>query len=64
MIANRIMQLHAASEKGFADAVTQGVELVSAQVRHIRSASIKKQRVRVVNGRIREYHVDLEVGYE
>ncbi len=57
----RITEISATSTKGFEDAIRQGVSRASQTLRNVRSAWVKEQQVRVDNGRIVEFQVNLLV---
>lgn len=59
----RVTEISATSEKSFEDAVQQGVMRASQTLRHIRSAWVKEQQVRVEAGHIKEYQVNLMVTF-
>ena len=55
--------MSATSEKGFEDAVNQGLKRASKTIRNIRSAWVKEQRVWCNNGKVTEYQVNLMVTF-
>lgn len=59
----RITEISATSTKGFEDAISQGVQRASATLRNVRAAWVKEQQVRVENGGITEYQVNLMVTF-
>ena len=59
----RITEISATSTKGFEDAIRQGVSRASATLRNVRSAWVKEQQVRVENGNITEFQVNLMVTF-
>ena len=59
----RITEISATSTKGFEDAIKQGVTRASKTLRNVRSAWVKEQQVRVENGGIIEYQVNLMVTF-
>ena len=59
----RITEISSTSTKGFEDAIQQGVRRASQTLRNVRSAWVKEQQVRVENGRITEFQVNLMVTF-
>jgi len=59
----RITEISATSTTGFEDAIKQGVSRASQTLRNVRSAWVKEQQVRVDNGGIVEYQVNLMVTF-
>jgi flavin-binding protein dodecin len=59
----RITEISATSTKGFEDAIRQGVARASQTLRNVRSAWVKEQQVRVENGDITEFQVNLMVTF-
>ena len=59
----RITEISATSTKGFEDAIRQGVSRASTTLRNVRSAWVKEQQVRVENGNITEFQVNLMVTF-
>jgi len=63
MSVAKVIEISSSSEKGFEDAIRQGIERAAETVEDIRGAWIKEQQVRVENGRIVEYRVDMKVTF-
>ena len=59
----RITEISSTSTKGFEDAIQQGVRRASQTLRNVRSAWVKEQQVRVENGNITEFQVNLMVTF-
>lgn len=59
----KVTEISATSSKSFEDAIQQGIARAGKTVRNIRSAWIKEQQVRVADGRITEYQVNLAVTF-
>ena len=59
----RITEISATSTTGFEDAIRQGLSRASKTLRNVRSAWVKEQQVRVENGGIIEYQVNLMVTF-
>lgn len=63
MSVAKIIELTAESPDSFEDAVQQGIAKASETVEDIRGAWISEQKVRVENGRISAYRVDMRVTF-
>ena len=59
----RVTEISATSEKSFEDAVAIGIARADETLRKIRSAWVKEQEVRVVDGAISEYQVNMLVTF-
>ena len=63
MSVAKVSEISATSSKSFEDAIQSGLERAGKTLRNIRSAWIKEQQVRVENGRISEYQVNMMVTF-
>jgi flavin-binding protein dodecin len=63
MSVARVTEISATSSESFEDAVKKGVKRASETLRHVRSAWIKEQQVRVEDGRITEYQVNMMITF-
>ena len=63
MAIAKVIELSATSEKGFEDAMIQGLARASTTIENIRSAWVKEQRVDVENGRIKRFQVNMQVTF-
>jgi flavin-binding protein dodecin len=63
MAIAKVSEISATSSKSFEDAVTQGIARANKTLRNIRSAWIKEQQVRVTDGAITEYQVNMMVTF-
>ena len=63
MSVAKVVEITASSDKGFDDAVSIGVERAAKTLENIKSAWIKDQKVKVVNGKISEYRVTLKISF-
>jgi hypothetical protein len=63
MSVARVTEITAASERGFQDAIEQGVARASKTLENVKGAWIKNQKVVITDGRIREYRVTLKVTF-
>ncbi len=59
----RVTEISATSKKSFDDAVEQGVERAGKTLRNVVSAWVKEQSVKVDNGKISHYQVNLMVTF-
>jgi flavin-binding protein dodecin len=63
MSVARVVEISSTSGKSFEDAIAQGVARATKTLREIRSAWVKEQEVKVQNGKIVEYKVNLKVTF-
>ncbi len=63
MSVARVIEISATSTEGFEDAVKEGIARASATLRNVQSAWIKEQQVRVEDGEIVAYQVNLKVTF-
>jgi flavin-binding protein dodecin len=63
MSVAKVTEISATSTKSFEDALQQGLARAAKTLRNIRSAWIKEQHVRVDNGRVSEYQVNMMVTF-
>jgi len=59
----RVTEISATSTKSFDDAVEHGVKRASKTLRNVTSAWVKEQQVRVADGKITEFQVNLMVTF-
>lgn len=59
----KVSEISATSSKSFEDAVHVGIARANKTLRNVRSAWIKEQKVRVKDGTITEYQVNLMVTF-
>jgi dodecin len=59
----KVSEISATSAKSFEDAVIQGLARANKTLRNVRSAWIKEQQVRVHEGAITEYQVNMMVTF-
>ena len=59
----KITEISSTSTTSFEDALQKGLARASKTLRQIRSAWIKEQQVRVENGKITEYQVNMMVTF-
>jgi flavin-binding protein dodecin len=63
MAVARVTEISATSPKSFEDAIKQGLERANQTLRNVKSAWIKEQHVRLDNGAISEYQVNMLVTF-
>jgi dodecin len=59
----KVSEISATSTKGFQDGIEQGIARANKTLRNVRSAWIKDQQVRVKDGSITEYQVNMMVTF-
>ena len=63
MAIGKVSEISATSSKSFDDAIEKGLERATKTLRNVKSAWIKEQTVRVENGKISEYQVNMAVTF-
>jgi dodecin len=63
MSVAKVIEIIASSKKSFEDAVVQGVEKAADSLHDITGAWVKEQSVKVINGKVAEYRVNLKVTF-
>ncbi|HWV84970.1 MAG TPA: dodecin family protein [Capillimicrobium sp.] len=63
MSVAKVIEISATSETGFEDAIRNGLAKAAESVRGIRGAWVKEQMVRVEDGKVTEFRVDLKVTF-
>ena len=59
----RVTEISATSPQSFEGAIRQGLERATKTLRGVTSAWIKDQRVKLADGQVAEYQVNLEVTF-
>ena len=59
----RITEISSTSAKSFEDAIQSGVARATQTLRNVRSAWVKEQSIRIENGKIAEYQVNLMITF-
>ena len=59
----KVSEISATSPKSFEDALNQGLDRANKTLRNVKSAWVKEQHVRVTNGKITEYQVNMLVTF-
>jgi flavin-binding protein dodecin len=63
MSVAKVSEISATSGKSFEDALRQGIARANKTLRNVRSAWVKEQQVRVNDGLITEYQVNMMVTF-
>lgn len=63
MSVAKVTEISATSSKSFEDAIQQGLARAGKTLRNVRSAWIKEQHVRLSNGKVAEYQVNMMVTF-
>lgn len=63
MSVARVTEISSSSTKSFDDAVEEGVARASQTLRNVVSAWVKEQRVKIEDGKISHYQVNLMVTF-
>jgi len=63
MAVARVTTLTASSEKGFQDAVDEGLRRAASTLRGITGLEVVEQKAKVENGRVTEYRVRMNLTF-
>ena len=63
MSVARVTEISATSPQSFEDAVQQGIARATKTLRGVTAAWIKEQRVKIENGNISEYQVNMLITF-
>ena len=63
MSVAKVSEISSTSTKSFEDAIHQGLTRASQTIRNIRSSWIKEQHVRVTDGKVTEYQVNMMITF-
>jgi flavin-binding protein dodecin len=63
MSVAKVTEISSTSTKSFEDAIHQGLTRASQTIRNIRGSWIKEQHVRVHDGKVTEYQVNMMVTF-
>lgn len=63
MSIGRITEISSTSTKSFEDAIQSAVARATATLRNVRSAWVKEQQIKIDNGSIVEYQVNLMITF-
>ena len=59
----KVSEISSTSTKSFEDALNQGIDRANKTLRNLKSAWVKEQQVRLSNGKIVEYQVNMLVTF-
>ena len=59
----KVSEITATSDTSFEDAIKRGISRASKTIRNIKSAWIKEQTVRIKDGKISEYQVNMLITF-
>jgi len=59
----RITEISSTSSKSFEEAIQSGVARATKTIRNVRSAWVKEQQIKINNGHIVEYQVNLMITF-
>ena len=63
MSVAKVIELSSGSPTSFEDAIVQGIARATQTVEDIRGAWVKEMQVKIENGKITEYRVDMKVTF-
>lgn len=63
MATARVTEITSSSAVSFEDAIKQGIERANKTLRNIKSAWVQEQTVKVENGGISEYRVNMKITF-
>ena len=63
MAIAKVSEISATSSKSFEDAIVHGIARAHKTLRNVRSAWVKEQKIRVKEGAITEYQVNMMVTF-
>lgn len=59
----RVTEISATSNKSFEDAVNVGIDRANQTLRNVEGAWVKEQEVRIKDGKITDYKVNLQITF-
>jgi flavin-binding protein dodecin len=63
MAVARVTEISSTSTQSFEDAVRQGLNRATQTLRNVTAAWIKEQRIRLEDGKIAEYQVNMQITF-
>ena len=63
MAVAKVTEISSTSTQSFEDALTQGIARASQTIRNLRGAWVKEQQVKITDGKISEYQVNLLMSF-
>ena len=61
MAVARVSRVISSSSKGFQDAVDTGIKRATKTLRGVTGAEITSQKVKIENGKITEYRIEMDI---
>ncbi|MBX7172889.1 MAG: dodecin family protein [Pyrinomonadaceae bacterium] len=59
----KVVEIISSSKEGFDDAVKIGVERACKTLENVKSAWVKDQKVKIVDGKVSEFRVTLKISF-
>lgn len=59
----RVTEINSSSTKSFDDAIEQGIKRANKTLRNIKGAWVRDQKLKIKDGKITEYRVNLKVSF-
>jgi flavin-binding protein dodecin len=59
----RVTEINSSSSKSFDDAIAEGIKRANKTLRNVKGAWVRDQKVKVNDGKITEYRVNLKVSF-
>lgn len=63
MSVAKVTEITATSPKSFEDAISSGLERANETIDNIEGAWVKEMKVRVKNGKVKEYRVNMKLTF-
>ncbi len=63
MSVARVTEISSTSTQSFEDAIKQGLDRATSTLRGVTSAWVKEQQVRLQDGKVTEYQVNLKITF-
>lgn len=63
MSVAKVSEITATSSKSFEDAIDSGLKRASETIDHIEGAWVKEMKVRVKDGKVKEYRVNMKLTF-
>ena len=63
MSVARVTEIICSSSKSFEDAISSGLERANETIDNIEGAWVKEMKVRVKNGKVKEYRVNMKLTF-
>lgn len=63
MAVAKVIEITSESDRSFEDAIQRGIARANQTVKHVEGAWIKEQKIRISDGKIVSYRVDMKVTF-